>query len=252
MALLFQLRKPPPNPHEELTRYLSVDAFEATLRNGTLRFSSVEAMERLELPDRHEAHLPEWKVAQWNAWWQTRSAEDGWLPQWSELNAEEHVIESFRRQTGVSCWTHQAESLPMWSIYGDRAAGVAFVATAASIEAGLSTRHQNDTEIVFGGRIDYPNVDQLRELDVRQINPVSVGFIKRPVFAWETETRFAITHLHASPPFDIPMEPNILLKRILIGPKADEAIEGQVRALAKTFAPGVEVIRSTLLERLWE
>lgn len=235
-----------------MRRYCTFQGFEAMMRNGTIRFSTVLSMEQLELPDRHEAHLPDWKIAEWNEWWDGRSTEEGWLPEWNGLNAEDHVMEAFKQRTGISCWTHSDETLPMWSIYGERARGVMLVATIESIVDAFIPSAENDIESIFVGKIGYPSGDDLRAMPVREINPVSVGFIKRPIFSWEEETRLAVVRVRTTPPHDLLIDPTILLNRVVVGPKADDSEEHRVRALVAEIAPSVEVVKSDLLEFEWE
>lgn len=236
-----------------LVRYMPLRTLESTVLSRALRFSSVTKMENLELPDRYEGHLPDWKVAEWDREWAARATAAEWPPEWANLNAAEHIVRAFRRTTVVSCWAQKPESLPMWSVYGDRGHGVALVATPESIycaiSKGLASVQEVDDETIFVGGVQYPTSRGLRSIP---LDPVRVGFIKRPIFAWEREVRFALLLPPESAPFrDVPIDLAALLIEVIIGPNASLIDEARIRDILAEAAPSVPVRRSEVLEWQW-
>ena len=242
---------------DPIRRYMTLSNFQRLVDTGRLWFAPLTSMEQVEMPDLFEGHLPREIADKWNRWWvEKRLPEvDGRSdPNLSEkmrrrqadayaaIDAQK-MTDTFRHDTAVSCWARGEESLPMWSVYGERARGVALVSSTRLLVEGFREYLENSDASLIVDRVKYHRLGQLRRLRMGTLNPLSIGFIKRPAFAWESELRIAFTSAHGKG-HGLRINLATSVSEVVVGPMASKR---RVNAIRRMIPASLPVRQSDLL-----
>lgn len=171
------------------------------------------------------------------------------------IEQDARTTQSIRHMTYVNCWhANDQESIAMWRLYGGYSGGIALESNLRRMRLAM-----DDDESIWCGLVNY--VDQsTTPVSYRQF-PANM-MVKREAFASEREFRLACTflndyreseestlvHLDRQPAgLYVPTDVDVLLKRVVIGPDADEAFIDAVYAVAQKYGLRTPVVRSMLV-----
>ena len=173
------------------------------------------------------------------------------------------LTEIIRKSSYVSCWMKsQHESMAHWDIYGEKNS-VAIKTSVGELKKQLNKPSANigiytlmNKEIVSVKYIDHHAIDNklAKELLTNLISPLKH---KNLAFKYEEEVRAIYSHLHQplawnefnsrlGKGFDINIQPNELISRIIVSPKADRWFHTLVTDLMVGYGLSGQVERSKL------
>ena len=168
----FQRSSDPDWVHGNITmwRYMSLNNLIRLLESKSLYFTRAD-----QFSDKHEFTLPASTVKKLH---EQHSDQD--------ITEAEKVIEQFRDETFVSCWTIKtAESYPLWKIYlGDSKHGVAIKTKAGKLRRSLETLNANKKVTMYHVSVKYSNFIDPDDMYYRQ-----VASTKREFYQSEDEAR---------------------------------------------------------------
>ena len=235
----------PPGPDEPLWRYMDFPRFVAILERRALFFSSLTAF-----PDHFEGALTPELIADLQAG--SSSGVQDWR----------NAIQT----TYLSCWNEDRhENVALWSMYTSPSGGVAIKSSLASIINSLDsdTSGRDPADQLYAGRVRY--VDY-RDASIPSSNAFFPIIHKRLAYQFEHEVRLALwtRRLYdagaainpsdpmaeavriAPPGYDVAIDPNVLIRSVVVAPEAPDWLLELVVAMSRRYGVDAAVDRSDL------
>jgi hypothetical protein len=162
-----------------------------------------------------------------------------------------NLFEAVSQWVDVSCWhmdVGASESMAMWKIYGSGSASVCIESTVGNV---IDAMIIPDGMQLVSDRVTY--LDFASD-SVGSAHPLSVFFHKSRFYEFENELRFLVYPLTISDPrlerseagTKIAINPDVLIKRILISPTSPAWFKDLVGLILKGVGVKVEVVKSKI------
>lgn len=156
------------------------------------------------------------------------------------------IYESVREKAYISCWNNfDGESVAMWKIYSELGTGVAIVSDTSKLKEALINTSPN----LYLSKVKYVNQENDTIPDGNLIFPI---ITKQDAYKYENEIRlFHLSHnkkfCEENPfGFYLPVDLDILITKIIIGPFTPIWIEELVSNLLLKYGVSKPIERSSL------
>jgi hypothetical protein len=241
-----------PPPETKIWRYMDLTKLLSILVKRSLFFNNITTFD-----DKYEGFVPVMTPDDLKRAWQERNPKSPISEiEYEKAHSDHEFIRDFRKTFRdllfANCWhINEEQSAAMWKLYLSTSEGVAVQSTVQRLSDSLN----KTTKDIYIGKVNYVKFDSLER---GSISGMQSAFLKRLSFEHERELRAVYIDLNDErmstlgtfskfvAGYDIEIEPDILIEKVLIAPTSPPWIEPVIQAALDKFSLNRTVVRSNL------